>query len=91
MPRDQRKSTVLSRPWPPGFLPALPSTVMKRIESEVLPLLRAKDEEATLRQARQVIARLVVETHSAPITLVDKLLFLLACGCSSMHLPAMRP
>lgn len=72
-----------------SFLPSLSSSDVKRINEEVLPLIRppVKGEDARVRLARQVIENLVVKPHSDRIVPVDKLLFSFACAFSNMHLP----
>jgi hypothetical protein len=44
-------------------------------------------ETSAFPRARKVISDLVVEAHSAPMAPSEKLLFLVACSCSAMHLP----
>lgn len=72
-----------------GVLPSLSPSDTKRINAEALPLIRpsVRGEDTRIRQARQIIENLVVKTHADRLTPIDKLLFLLACGFSNMHLP----
>ena len=71
------------------MLPSLPPAEQARIDDEVMPLLRSigNGGDEAFPQARKVINGFVIDAHTAPLTLVDKLLFLVACSCSSVPLP----
>lgn len=71
------------------FLPDVSGPDRKRIEQEVMPLLRLMPEgnEQCFHRARQIIESLVVSSHTPPISAIDKLMFLLACSCSGMRIP----
>jgi hypothetical protein len=72
-----------------AFGPPLPETERKHIEDEVLPLIRSMREgdASAFKQARKIIHDFVVEDRSASMARSEKLLFLLACRFSTMHLP----
>ena len=62
----------------------------KRIEKEVLPLLRSlsRTDNIVYKSAREILSRVVVNnTREGAISTIDNILFLLACRCSMSHLP----
>ena len=63
--------------------------VQKRIDQEVIPLLRtmAGRDDSVRILARNIITNLIIEPTIGTVSAVDKLLFVLAMRCSMQQLP----
>ena len=62
---------------------------LKRFLAEVAPLIRpsSKGVGLTPAKSREIIEKLVLTQNKTSFSLVDKLLFLMACNLSGKHLP----